>query len=224
MSTVKTKRNEEIQKLILKGETFQSIGEKFGISKQRVRQLAVGLGVSRWKEKRALKKTRFKAFIKDIKARMLVSEMAVKHNLSEKEVREIYKHQTGELLLTVLREKRDSKIVKDFKAGSTAISIVKNPSEILKNPLKITTTNNIYSINTRNGVKRYPEVGNRSKGGTFQNKRVINLIVNRRDKGQTFGEILTEMNERGYRTVTGRIFKQSNIAQIYYYAKNKLNY
>jgi hypothetical protein len=221
--SAKTQRNEKILKLIHEGETYESIGKKFGISKQRVRQFAVANGVSRWKEIREFKQKKYKDFLPDIKANLTVEEIAVKHSLTKAEVRSIYKEKTGKNLNEVLLEKRNETITKKFLAGKTARKITLDPTKVLDNPQRVSSLNHVYQINTKNNVRRYPEVGDRSKGGTSQSKKAIKLIVKYRDKGFTYTKILKKLNKKSIKTVTGLEFKVANIRQLYCYTKTKLN-
>jgi DNA-binding CsgD family transcriptional regulator len=51
----KSKRNDKIMSMIKSGKTYEEIGKKFSITKQRVYQIAVDNGFSRWKEIRMSK-------------------------------------------------------------------------------------------------------------------------------------------------------------------------
>lgn len=217
------KRASKILKLVHKGETYESIGKKFNISKQCVWEMARKNGINRLEDKREFRSKKFRMFSPDIIANLPLTEIAVKHSLTPSEIRLIYKLKTGVTLNSVLSKKRNETIVKKFVSGNTARKIVTDPVKVLNNPRRVSTQNWIYSINTQNGVKRYPEIGDRRKGGTFQSKKAINLIVKCRDKGLKFGEILNEINKKGLKTVTGLEFKVTNINQLYNYAKLKLN-
>lgn len=217
-----TKRNKEILRLINEGETFESIGKKNGISKERVRQIAVANGINRWDKIREFKNKKFNEFLPDIKANLPLSEIATKHSLTKSKIYSIYKEKTGVSLLKVLSKKRNNIINKKFVSGKTANKIISDKTNILDNPVRITTTNSIYTINTKNNIKRYPQIGDRSKGGTFQSKKAIKLIVKYRDKGFTCKKILKKLNKKGIKTVTGKNFKESNILQLYNYVKKNL--
>ena len=215
------KRRNAIVNELNKGRTLISVANEFGVTKQRIAGIAKDFGIQRRKDGQKRKFDLFNAFILDIKDNMSLDEIAEKHSISRVELKDIYKYVTGDNLACNLRVKRNKEISTKFLRGKTATNIIVDTSPALKNPLKIKCRNSIYSINTANGVKRYPQIGDRRKGGTFQNKKAINLIVKRRDKGDTFTEIQKELTKRGYKTVTGLDFRIETICQLYKYTKNK---
>jgi hypothetical protein len=74
----------------------------------------------------------------------------------------------------------------------------------------------IYRINTKNNIRRYPQIINRHKGGLFESKEVIKLIKNKKDKKNwTFKQIAEELNKLGYKTITGKEYTEPNTYQKY---------
>ena len=82
---------------------------------------------------------------------------------------------------------------------------------------------NVYNISTKQGFKKYPKIGDRSKGGTFEDKKILRYIQDKRDnKGWTYKKIADKLNILGYRTLTGKIFDVPNVLYKYNaYKKNK---
>jgi len=222
MSKQLVERNKIITERILNGEKYTVLAKEYGVSKQRIRQYANLAKVDRWADKRARKNKFVELFNNDVENGLTINEIIKKYSLSRREVLYIYRYATGKSLIQIARQKRNSTIVNKFVSGDTANKILIDKDKTLFNPLHLATQSSIYSVNTSRGVKRYPQVGNRHRGGTSQNKKIINLIVNRRDKGWTCERIREELIRRGHKTVTGCEFKAANVLQLYNYAKDKL--
>ncbi len=210
------KRKDKILGHIKKGETYLSIAKKFKITKQRVAGIAKDNGIQRQKDNRQRRKELYRNFIVDIRNNMQVDEVAVKHGITISELRFVYKTYSGKNLVSTIRERRNADITTRFIAGSTASAIINKETKVLVNPIKIDSVRSVYDINTKAGVKRYPQVGNRSAGGTFQSKRDIKFIINKRDKhGWSLNEVVAELTRKGRKTVTGLDYIPSTVSQLY---------
>ena len=112
--------------------------------------------------------------------------------------------------------KRNNEITSQFIKGTTAKIITNKTEPILISPTHITSVDSIYRINTKNNIRRYPQIINRHKGGLFESKDVIKLIKNKRDKKNwTFKQIAEELNKLGYKTITGKEYTEPNTYQKY---------
>jgi transcriptional regulator with XRE-family HTH domain/transposase-like protein len=223
----KVKRNARILKLVEDDDlTYKEIGELFGVTRQAVAGIILRSGYSRWDSRRK----KFKAIAKNI-------NNDIKLGLTYKEINEKYTYSTlANLtarnllpsLFSDLLEKRNRLITKKYK-GEIAKSIVQSEDYDLNNPNGINTLSGVYSISSKNGFKKYPKIGRRCDGGTFEDKKILRYIQNKRDKhGWTFKKIAEKLTRLGYKTLTGKEFDMPNVVYKYNaYKKNKykrLNY
>jgi hypothetical protein len=209
------KRNKKILKSLLKGEKLTVIGEKFGVTKQRIRQIGEVNGYSRLETIRTKREELGNSMIKDINNSMSVKKLTKKYKVDEQTLRAAYKSVTGDTPHSALRKLRNVRLSNDFMNGDTASKIITKTSKKYVTPVKISTLDGIYAINTMMGVKRYPMITDRSKGSLNLSKRVSNMIINRANKGYTFARISDELNDLNYTTITGVKFTEANTYSIY---------
>lgn len=221
------KRRNSILALVKTGIPLIKVGKRFGITKQRVNQIAIEKGISRWVETRDAKKTLYDNILLDMSNNLSIKEMVTKHNVSLSEINSVYKQHSNdtETITDKFRKKRNKKIVGDFIDGDTALVITKKTDKVLYDPTKITCVNGVYRITTKNGVKRYPQIGNRGAGGSFEKKSIIRYIVTKRERKNplTYREITENLNALGYTTICGLKFNEPNVRAKYIsYQNNKL--
>ena len=203
-----TARNEEITKLIKAGTPYPEIAKQYNITKQRVYQFGKIAGYSRNSELREVRATFTKNVKADVKAGMSYSDIQKKYELKKNG----YKLAGSEIsnLATQFRSKRDNGLVKEYKTKS-AVNVIKSNRKELINPNKVNTVDGIYRIATKSGFKKYPQIGNRSKGGVFEDNKVIKFIKTKRENGLSFSDITTLLNAKGFKTIMGKEFTTSNV-------------
>lgn len=219
------KRNKIIIRLLKKGLTYEKIANMFSISKERVKQIACknGLG-DRWGKGRKYKKSLCKLISKDIRSKLSLDEILKKHPIPRQKLLYIFNYYHNSSLIADFRNRRNKKIVTDFIKGNTAQRIVNKKDKVLLDPTKITTLDNIYLINTKNGVKRFPQIGKRCAGGIFEDRKILDLIVKKYEVDNlSFRQIAEDLNKLGYKTLTGKAFEMQNTYVKYHAYKEKKN-
>lgn len=203
-------RNNEIKELLNKGETFDEIGEKYNLTRERVRQIAGFFGIKRQEDKKAVDKIIIAAIKQDIANDLSYEEILKKYNLDyDEEYRLIQKGLPP--LGKVFREKRDAVILEEFSKGKSATEILSSDNKFLNGKTKIGSINRVYQIATANNIYKHPEIGNRNAGGCFEDKKVLRYIkMCRDDYNRPFKEIAKTLNSWGKRTITGKKFTEAN--------------
>ena len=216
-------RNEELIKLLNSDITYEEIANKFGITKQRIFQIAKRNGIKRWEQGREFNKKMCNNIANDINNDVSLNTIYSKYkNLSKEYIRNVYKKQTSNNLINQFRDKRNSFIINDFMGGETAKVITKHKEKEFLDPTKINSVNMVYRINVKNGVRRYPNIKNRHLGECSWDKSIIKFIVNKRDKSKwSFNKISDKLNEMGKKTLQGKLFQSPNVAMKYYKIKRE---
>jgi DNA-binding CsgD family transcriptional regulator/uncharacterized protein YerC len=215
------KRHKEILNILKSGAlTYDEIGEKFGITKQRVSQIAKFNGYSRWGQIRENKAKFVKKIKKDIKKGLSYNDIYEKHNLKEK--RDLLNDTDLSSLFTDMMATRNEAIKKQYRT-KTAKKVMKLKDYELNNPNTINDINTVYRVSSKLGYKKYPMIGNRSAGGVFEDKKILKYIERKKDKdGWSFPMITYKLNRMGRKTLTGKEFTTPNvIAKYHAYKKNK---
>ena len=215
----KTERNQLILDMVKKGDkTYQEIGGIFNISKQRVKQVCMEKGYRRHddlKEKYTLISL---DVIKDVKEGKPYQEIKDKYGsklLANLKVRGLIKYSFQSVI-----QDRDNEIIQRYKEV-IAKEIVKSNEQRFNDPREIRRIQNVYRVASKNGFKKYPNVGNRWAGGCFENKKVLKFITDKRDKHDwPFQKIANELNRKGYKTVQGKRYQQANV-RLKYLANEK---
>lgn len=222
---IKTNQNrEEIINLIKSGEKYRIIGEKFNITRQRVHQYAMSIGFSKHRYLKENKKFLYDKIKADINNGLKYKEIIKKYKITTSYLNYVFSIFEKEYIPLYTKElnDRNSVITNKFIKGNTATSITKDKDKELANPNKVSTVGRVYTINTKNGIKRYPKIGNRSAGGTFERKSIITAIINGHEKkGLTFQEIADRLNASGKKTITGKEYTMANVNQKYLYLTRK---
>lgn len=222
------RRKQNILRHIQKGLTFKKIAIKFGISKQRVAQVAQEFNILRGVKFVEDANNRFERIMVDFKLGASISELMANHGITKEQLFRLDRfHRPQEEPLSLQYEKRrNEKIISAFKSGCTAEEIILNSDKILGDPTKIITKDGIYRLVIRHGFRRYPNLGNRHNGGILENKDIIDLIIKLREskkKPLMFKEIAAKLNKEGYRTIQGALFSTSNVGIKYNLAKSISN-
>lgn len=209
--------------------TYQQIADKFNISTQRVSQVAQLFNVNRESERHAKTHARENAIILDIKAGLSIDELTTKYDITRKKLFYIYRRKKpvgeAESLGFEYRKKRDARIIELFKAGYTAEEIIEMNDKTLGDPARIRNIQTIYKITVRKKTKRFPRVGNRTAGGCYEDKKVLDLIVKLHDnekKPKNFKQIANSLNRLGYKTIQDQRFYRENVRVKYHIHKKAL--
>lgn len=205
-------KREKILKDIKKGASYKEIGLKYGVSMQRIYQIAKMNDISRWEESRNKIKETYKKVVKELKNNTPAKEIYKKYG---RRSATIYKEINNETPYEKQLRVRDNDITNKFCKGLMAKELIKLETN------NLTNINSIYKINSKRGVKRYPTIGNRSAGGFFECKKVIKLIVKLKNENMSFVEITSKLNNLGYKTITGRKFTTPNVIAKYHKYNNK---
>lgn len=210
----KFSRNEELKELLDIGMTYEEAAEKMGITKQRVYQIAKKNGIRRWEETRQEHETWINVIKADIEVGLTYYELIDKHSITPKEMARLRYYGLGNIFTDFLKE-RNQKVVKEYK-NRIAKDIVAKHSPSLDNPLPISNINQVYRISSNLGYRKYPNIGNRSAGGVFEDQDVIMIIKVKREVDElSFQKIADLLNEKGYTTPMGKPYQSANVRAKY---------
>jgi hypothetical protein len=214
------KRNQEILELLKNDNTYISIARKYNISKQRVTQIANDYGYDRMASNKEKIFELIEKIKIDISDGLKYDEIKKKHSLNDSLRNKISYH--GLPLFSQLNNRRKNSIVDEYKQ-KTARKVLESNNQNLHNPFELKNINNVYSISSQMGYKRYPKIGNRNKGGVQENIGILEIIKHKREKENlSFSEIATHLNESGYLTISDKEFKEANTRFKYLYYTGKL--
>jgi hypothetical protein len=208
-------RNEAIKKLLLKNVNLQVIADKFNVTRQRIEQIAKTIGIRRQEENREKRSQLIQQIKVDISSGLSYSEILKKHKLDYKSLNSLYRHGLPNLF-RIFRNKRNEIIIDEYAKGKTAEEILNSKNKFLTGELQVSTVDYIYGIVTKNKFRKYPQIGNRSKGGLFEDARILNYIKTwKEDHKRTFGDIADILNKKGEKTITGKPFTQQLVYNKY---------
>jgi len=220
------KRRTSILNLIQTEIPFKQIAIKFNVTVQRISQLAIDNNIKRMDCIIDNCKNIFEAFMIDFNNGASINELLSKHKITKIQLNSIYaryKPKNAKPLSTLYRDKRNARIIEAYNNGETAQSILEKKDKVLGDPTKILTTDGIYYITVKHGIKRFPKIGNRSGGGCLESKKIIKLIVKLRENKLSFNRIAEKLNSLGYKTIGGKEFKHSTVMMKYNsYKKGKI--
>lgn len=215
----KEERNNEVKRMLDEGKTFSEISEKFKFTRERVRQIANLFGVYRNIDKKAQYETIIKSIEFDMNNEFSYEEIINKYKLNRSIIYNLEKRGLPSLF-NFFKNKRDQLILEEFKKGASANSIINSDNKFLKINYKITTVDMIYKIAVKNNLYKQPKIGNRNKGGCFEDESILKFIKTMRDeKKLTFEEIKNTLNRTGKRTINGATFSNQNVVVKYNKAK-----
>ena len=208
MQIKKTIREGEILTLNAKGVKSVDIAKKFGITKQRIYQILSRNNISRVNQLR----DRYSK-IKNNANELLVSGMSVNDITEKLKIKNVYYYvrDIGERH-KYQRNQRNKLISDEFLNGMTAKKITKltSPKELLT-PTAVTKIGTVYAINSKLDIRRYPMIGDKSNGGIFEDRKILQYIQKKRDINKwTFIRISDKLNKLGYKTITGKEFTMCN--------------
>lgn len=202
----------EIVKQILEGKkTLAEIGLQYGVTHEWVRQIGNKFNTNRTD----LNKVRIERIVTAMKAGLLenksIEELSKQLKVSVTCLARYYQDETGTSYHDDAVARRNKLIVEKYVGGKSAKKIVEKVSRILDTPKRITTTNMIYKIVANHNAKRYPNIGDKSKGGTFLDKKVLKIITKQYMNQKSPTEIAEYLNENGFKTPTEKSFTAANV-------------
>jgi transcriptional regulator with XRE-family HTH domain len=221
-SQVKLKRNKQIIDLINQNYTYKQIADKLNITKQRVYQIAKANDISIWSNIRTKHNQIYNDIITDINNNTQYNDIKKKYNLERNNLNYIFKKHNNQTPYTIIKDKRNKEISNRYILGNTAKTIINTTDNIITSPNKLLSINSIYNINTKNNIKRFPLIYNRSKGGIFERKEIRLFIKKKRDKDNwSFRKIADELNKLNHKTITGKEYTTANTYRLYKDITNK---
>jgi len=221
-----TERTREIGEFIKNKPniTFVEVGEKYKIGKSRVSQIAILSGVGhRYVNNRKYWKDKCKTIFNSLNTNTDIEKIAKENDITTLELCQKFNYYYGESLTNIILKNRNANITETYKSGVSAKKILKLENDILINPRKINTANHIYSINSKNGFKRFPKIGNRSNGGVFEDRKILKDINRLRNSGKSYSEICDWLNDKNKLTVMGVPFTPANVRFKYLAYQDKKN-
>ena len=215
----KLKLEEDVKNLLeTRKYKYVEIGAKLGISKNKVKRISEKLGIDLLKEKRDKYGMMIEDIYRDYYSGMPYEQIHTKYNLGDTIITgRLRAHGLGPLYRKS-KKHRDSKILNEYKSGKKAIEIVNSRNPDIINPKRLTGLSSIYNTCSSLGYKKYPNIGRRIDGGTFESDKNLKFIKNCREKKKmTFEEIAKLLRKKGAKTVSGKEFSMANV--IYKYGK-----
>jgi AraC-like DNA-binding protein len=207
-----TKRNQRIVNQILQDKkTLTEIGKEHRITKQRVFQIGKTVNIDRTQLIKARRNKALAVLKIAYNEHGTLNDVAEALNISKANLTNIYRKGTGVSFNEATRCRRNSLILQKFVAGQTANAILNDTTKTLDIPNRIPSVNAVYNINTKNNVKRYPNIGDRSKGGSFLPKWILKFIATQYMKLKTTEEIAKMLNDKKIKTTQGVAFTAGNI-------------
>lgn len=225
---MKSERNIKILSLINSGNTFLSISKRYNISTQRVQQISKEHGIFIHKKNHKKKEEIVKLIKEDI-LKLTYGEIRKKYDIFEKHswviINKKFKEIYGENIVDIMRKNRNKIILNKYSSGYTAKETLELEEQCLKSPIRFTKERDVYRVSVNQGYKKYPDVINRAAGGSFEDEKIIKLIVKMHEKDKmSFNKISKSLNEKGFLTVTGAKFSPQNTFKKYNnYIKHLVN-
>lgn len=204
----KTIREQEILELNASGVKSNDIAKKFGVSKQRIWQILNRNNISRNKQ---LKERYYE--IKNRANELSLSGLSVNDIKAKLKIKAVYYYAPEIGLIHKNQRNQRNKLISDeFLNGMSAKKITKliSPKELVT-PIAVTSINGVYGINTKLNIRRYPMIGDKSYGGIFEDRKILQYIQKKRDIDKwSFTRISDKLNKLGHKTITGKEFTMSN--------------
>lgn len=205
-------RHEKIIKLLKEGNlSYEMIGAKFGVSKQRIYQFAREYDLRRNINGKVKKENLIHEIECEIKKGISYHELKDKFELNWSKLACLKRYGFDGNLSTRYRRIRNEEIISQFKV-KTAREVLESNDRKIGDPNRVNTKDSIYRIATSNGFKKYPKIGDRCYGGIFEDKKILEFITDKRDnEAWTYKQISDALNEIGYLTITGKEFTPPNV-------------
>lgn len=205
----KNKRNYAILELALKGAKHKDIAKQYNITKQRVTQIIQAQGYTREDIRKKYFEPIVSGFQKKIENGACPTDV---HNELKKigyNLPLLVKYGLNYNPIT-FKEQRNKKIATIYKSGVTAKKILTD------GVCGIGSLNGIYNTIKKQKAQRLPQV-KRGKKGIYENNEIIKELLHLREiEKLPFREIAERLNEKGLKTMSGKLFSAPNVAVKYY--------
>ena len=187
---------DKIIELIKSGLSYEHIAPAFGITKQRVQQIAKASGVNSIE----VKKIKHKKEIESINSKVNSGEcyVDVYGKYKNAEIQALMAN--GLTPISSLRKKRNKKIISAYKNGTSAKTIIEN------GVCGIQSINSVYNVVSSAGSNRYPNLIRNKKGYSNENIKILRLIKKLKNQNKTISEITKYLNDHNYKSVCGKSF------------------
>ena len=188
----------EIVNMINSVVPIKEIAKNFNLTRQRIQQIAKKNNIDPTK----LKRNKCKIIAQEINNQIKhgTCYVDVYKNYDKPTLSKLKRH--GLELLYKSRLKRDRKIALLYKKGLTA-------KEILSIGMcGISSVDTIYAILKKQNAARNPHVirGEKGLGIINEDKKILNIIKKLKGEGLSFQKISDYLNEKNYKTITGKKF------------------
>ena len=201
-------RNEQVISLAKKGQTLESIGLKFGISKQRVRQIVSKEKINPLKIRQNKRNEVLKNIPNDLSNGISVTKIRSKYKLKHYEIKKLYQNGVDVRLVKFDEIEKECKVCdKLYKKGLTAYEIIDIYPKI-NNITKV--YNNVCKVNGGHLPKR---INTRTKKSMQLKNKILNLKIN-----NTFEEVHSILVKNGVKNLNGGPLKLESIKLHYYNA------
>ena len=165
----KLKLAENIKELLLTKEyNYIGVAKKLKTTIHKVTKVANDNKIDLIGEKKKIYEEIVNNLYKDYYSGMPYELIHEKYNLSDKEnTIKLRSHGMG-ALYRLFKNYRNNKILNEYKSGKKAIQIINSNNPVIKNPKRLNTLSSIYHTCSSLGYKKYPNIGRRIDGGTFE--------------------------------------------------------
>ena len=220
-------RNKAILELLSSDKyTYTDIGNMYGLSNQRIQQIALRNGGIRRHTVNRERREEIVGQIMNDSLNLTYNEIKQKYDIFERfpwvAIKIKFKQMYGIRLYEKFMSNRNQTILNEYSSGKIAREVIEGYEHELQSPEQIKTAGSVYNISKKLGYKKFPKVYNRAAGGLFEDKKVLDLIVKLRDvKKMTFNEIAKKLNDTGYKTVTDIDFNGPNLIVKYHNYKTR---
>jgi len=211
-----TNRKNKILKMIHKGFRFQYIANKYGITKQRVNQIAYNNKIHRQKNIRKKYKKLINKIYQYVQNNPYATyqDIRIKFNLTYGDMGILRNYHGLNLSLSSILQNRNKSIINDYFNNKLTAT------DIINKNYGITTQQAIYKICYSSGHYHKLRTKYNLKKRYFEKKEIFDLIFNlRNNKKMNFKNICNYLNDNNYKTIYGRKFRINNVK--YKYNKSK---
>lgn len=204
----KKERNDNVIEMIKKGVKVSIIANKFGLSEQRIGQIARNNGFYLEQVKEENYASYINKIENAIKDGLSYSELCDDFNLTNYVITKLRKHGLSDIRKYYV-DKRKNDFIKLYDEGKTAEEILKSDANMNAGSLKLTTIDNIYNIVCKS-VKKRTNVDE-----VFRLRIEVKLIIKTLlNAGKTYDFIVNYLNEKGYKTSYEKPYTLSNIQYV----------
>ena len=205
----KVERNKLILEMARSKKTYKTIGEIFGVSKQCVKAICHHHGFSKTEYNKKINEKLASEIQEDIDNGLTYVEIRDKYTfkvLSKLNHKKLINYSHGQMI-----QIRDRAVTEKYKINVARV-IVESDEQILNDPHEINSVSRVYVASRKNGFKKYPRMGDRYKGGCFEDEKILKYIKRKRDTyGWSFPKIAEHLNKRNIKTICDKTFEHHHV-------------